>query len=79
MPLSVRLPPRIEQELADYCVSCKVSKSEAVKHAIEQMLKRSSGEKSAYELGKRFMGSDKRPGDVALHTKHLLRERLRSK
>ena len=79
MPLSVRLPPRVEQKLADYCVSHKVSKSEAVKRAIEQMIEQSAGEASAYELGKRFMGSDRRPGDVARRTKQLLRERFRAK
>ena len=61
MPLSVRLPPRVEQKLTDYCVSHKVSKSEAVKRALEQMIEQSAGEASAYELGKRFMGSDRRP------------------
>ena len=79
MPLSVRLPPRVEQKLTDYCVSHKVSKSEAVKRAIEQMIEQSAGEASAYELGKRFMGSDRRPGDVARRTKQLLRERFRAK
>ncbi|OGA26732.1 MAG: hypothetical protein A3I01_02775 [Betaproteobacteria bacterium RIFCSPLOWO2_02_FULL_65_24] len=79
MPLSVRLPPRVEQKLADYCVSHKVSKSEAVKRALEQMIEQSAGEASAYELGKRFMGSDRRPGDVARRTKQLLRERFRAK
>ena len=79
MPLSVRLPPRVEQKLTDYCVSHKVSKSEAVKRALEQMIEQSAGEASAYELGKRFMGSDRRPGDVARRTKQLLRERFRAK
>jgi hypothetical protein len=79
MPLSVRLPPRVEQKLADYCVSHKVSKTEAVKRALEQMLENSASESSAYDLGKRFMGSDRRSGDVARHTKQLLRQRFRAK
>ncbi len=79
MPISVRLPPRVEQKLADYCVSHKVTKSEAVKRALEEMLERSSGKASAYELGKGFIGVDKRRGDVARHSKRLLRERFRDK
>ena len=39
----------------------KVLKSETAKRAIKQMLEQSAGEASAYELGKRFMGSDRRP------------------
>ena len=79
MPISVRLPQRVEQQLADYCVSHKVTKSEAVKRALEGLFQDFDSQKSAYELGKRFMGSDKRPGDVASHTKRLLRERFRGK
>ena len=60
MPISVRLPQRVKQRLANYGVSHKTTKS-------------------AYELGKRFMGSDKRPGDVASDTKRLLRKRFRGK
>lgn len=79
MPLSVRLPPRVEQKLADYCALHGVSKSDAVRRAVEQMFERSAGEASAYELGRRFMGSDRRAGDVARRTKRLLRERFRGK
>ena len=57
----------------------KVLKSETAKRAIKQMLEQSAGEASAYELGKRFMGSDRRPGDVARRTKQLLRERFRAR
>jgi hypothetical protein len=79
MPLSVRLPPRVEQELEEYCVSHKVSKSEAVKRALEHLFEESGAKPSAWQLGKRFMGSDKRQGDVARHSKRLLRELVRNK
>ena len=77
MPISVRLPQRVKQQLADYCISHKVTKSEAVKRALEGLFQDFDSHKSAYEVGKRFMGSDKRPGDVARHAKRLLRERFR--
>src|SRR5258706_166012 len=38
MPISVRLPPRVEQKLAEYCASHKVSRSEAVKQALDRLL-----------------------------------------
>ena len=74
MPLSVRLPHRVEQELEEYCVSHNVSKSEAVKRALEQLFEKSGAQPNAWRLGKQFMGSDKRQGDVARHSKRLLRE-----
>jgi hypothetical protein len=77
MPLSVRLPLRVEQELAEYCVSHKVSKSEAVKRALEQLFADSGSQASAWRLGKQFLGSDKRQGDVARHSKRLLRDLVR--
>ena len=79
MPISVRLPPRIEQKLADYCVSHKVSKSEAVKRALDKLLDHASNPSGSFAAARRFIGSDKRPGNVARHTKRLLRERFRSK
>src|SRR5258708_28054008 len=38
MTLTVRLPLRVEQELAEYCVKRRISKSEAVKRALEELL-----------------------------------------
>jgi Arc/MetJ-type ribon-helix-helix transcriptional regulator len=80
MPISVRLPPRVEQELADYCVAHKVTRSEAVKRALEQLLERSAGQPSPYDLGRDFFerkGTPRR--DVGLQSKRLLREHFRGK
>jgi len=79
MPISVRLPPRVEQKLAEYCVAKKVTKSEAVKRALEQLLDPRAVPLSEDPLARRFIGSDTRPGDVARHTKRLLRELGRRK
>jgi len=75
MPISVRLPPRIEQKLADYCVAKKVTKSEAVKFALEELLEGKLVPLSQDPLFRRLIGSDPRPGDIARHTKRLLRSR----
>lgn len=80
MPISVRLPPRVEQRLAEYCLSHKVTKSEAVKRALDQMIAEKARKPSPYELGREFFerkGTPKR--DIGLQTKRLLRERFRGK
>lgn len=80
MTLSVRIPPRVEQELTEYCARNGVSKSEAVKDALDQFLHREGGDRSPYELGKDLIGphTDESPSeDTAARTKQLLRERFR--
>ena len=77
MTLTVRLPDRLEQDLAEYCAVYGVTKSEAVKRALEDLLKPAVRSKS--EVDHPYVGSDKRPGDVARNVKHLLRERFRGK
>jgi hypothetical protein len=80
MALSVRLPPRLEEALARYCVARRLTKTEAIKQALERLLAEDSRRASAYDLGKAGFGSDRTPGrDVARNTKRLLRERFRGK
>ena len=79
MTLAVRIHDQVEQELAEYCAKHRVTKSEAVKRALIQLFEQTKGKPSAYELARKFMGSDKRPGDVARHSKRLLREHFRKK
>ncbi|MDB5864746.1 MAG: hypothetical protein JWO70_2552 [Betaproteobacteria bacterium] len=81
MPLSVRIPLRVEQELAEYCARNKISKSEAVKRALDDFLTAKQAEQSPYELGKDLIGpqTDEAPSeDVARHTRRLLRDRFRN-
>lgn len=79
MPISVRISPRAEQRLAEYCVAHEVTRSEAVKRALELLAEQSGPPPDAYRSSARFRGSDKSPGDVARHTKRLLREFFRNK
>jgi Arc/MetJ-type ribon-helix-helix transcriptional regulator len=82
MTLSVRIPPRIEQELADYCARNGVSKSEAVKRALDDFLSGKKGDESPYELIKDLIGphtDESATEDVARHSKRLLRERVRAR
>lgn len=79
MTLTVRLPDRVERKLAEYCTKKRISKSEAVKLALERLLESSTRE-TPYELGKDLFGphTDLVPtDDVARHSKRLLREHFR--
>ena len=79
MPISVRLPPRVEQRLAEYCAHTKLTRSEAIKRALERLLDEEPAPVAASAAAKRFICSDKSPGSVADHTKRLLREHFRGK
>jgi hypothetical protein len=43
MTLTVRLPHCIEQDLAEYCVKRRLTKSAAVKQALEELLRSPAG------------------------------------
>ena len=76
MTLTVRLPSRVEQELADYCVTHGVSKSDAVKQALQDMLRPSAD--GASSVDHPFIGTDNGDGsDVSGNIKSALRARFR--
>ncbi|HYS84453.1 MAG TPA: hypothetical protein VEN78_05570 [Bradyrhizobium sp.] len=82
MPLTVRLPGRVERELAEYCVKRRITKCEAVKQALMEFLSANTGKPSAYDLGKDLFGphTDAAPTeDIARHSGRLLREYFRGK
>lgn len=75
MTLTVRLPDRVEQDLAEYCVTHGVSKSEAVKRALEELL-RTPPPPDAHP----FIGCDQGDGsDVSGTIKAALRARFRKR
>ena len=72
MTLTVRLPPRVEQALADYCVERRLTKSEAVKQALDSLLRA-----PAQSTRHPFIGGDKGDGaDVSGNIKAALRARF---
>jgi len=82
MTLTVRLPERVEQELAEYCNKHRVSRSDAVKLALDHLLALGAGEHSPYDLGKDLFGThtDAMPTeDAARNSKRILREHFRGK
>jgi ADP-ribose pyrophosphatase YjhB (NUDIX family) len=50
MTTTVRLPMRIEEALAEYCVSTRRTKSEVIVELLEQRFMGSSTERTPYEL-----------------------------
>ena len=82
MTLTVRLPERVEQDLAEYCSKHRLSKSEVVKLALDQLLAASADKPSPYDLGKDLFGphTDARPSeDIARNSRRLLREHFHGK
>ena len=78
MTLTVRLPPRVEEALEAYCVSRRITKSDAVKQALERLLAQGRNNSSPYDLGRAGFGADRTAQrDVARNIKRLLRERFR--
>ena len=76
MTLTVRLPDRLEQDLVEYCTTYRVTRSEAVKRALADMLKPAAP--GATRHAHPFIGCDKGDGmDVSGNIKQLLRERFR--
>ena len=81
MTLTVRLPDRMEQQLAQYCVKRRITRSEAVKQALESLFQGEGSKPGAYELGRDLFGPHTDVAareDVALHSTALLREHFRA-
>jgi len=82
MPVSVRLSPEVEKKLADYCAAHKVTKSEAIRRALEQMFEAAEGRPSPFDVGREFFVRNLRTKptrDVARHSKRLLLEHFRAR
>jgi Arc/MetJ-type ribon-helix-helix transcriptional regulator len=76
MTLTVRLPEKLEQELAAYCTTHRVSRSEAVKRALSELLEPTA--RGQDRTSHPFIGCDEGDGtDVSGNIKQLLRERFR--
>lgn len=50
MTTTVRLPPRVEQALASYCVETRRTKSEVIVELLEQRFMGADSERTPYEL-----------------------------
>ncbi len=84
MTTTVRLPPRVEQALARYCVEKRRTKSEVIVELLEDRLLGSSdtaAETTAFEQAQAagFIGSVEGGRHTAARAKKLVREKIRAK
>ena len=79
MTLTVRLPLRVEERLANYCVERGATKSAVVQSLIEDFLGRQA-EGEAHPLAAQpFVGCDEGTGeDISGNVKAILRQRFRA-
>jgi len=76
MSLSIQLPDNLEQQLTIYCQQHHLSKNETIRLALERLLSMTNKPLTPFELGKDGFGSDQtHEGDIAQHTKDLLKTR----
>jgi hypothetical protein len=77
MSLSIQIPHNLEQQLTTYCQQHQLSINETIRLALERLLIPASKPLSPYELGKQGFGTDEtHEGDIAQHTKALLKARF---
>lgn len=80
MPISIRLPPRLEQALAGYCADHALTKSEVIKQALDDFLATRTEAATSYQRGENGFGADEtHEGDIARNTSRLLKEKFRDK
>lgn len=48
--VNARVPPRVQEKLADYCVKQGVTRSEVIVRALDRFLDEATGGKNAYAL-----------------------------
>lgn len=81
MTTTVRIPLRLEQALARYCVETRRSKSEVIIELLEQRFATAQPEKTAYEIACEtgFIGSLSTADDLAGQTKAGVKDAIARK
>ncbi len=78
--LALRLPFELEQKLEEVSLQKKTTKSELLRNALEEYLKKFEDTNSAYELGSEFFGKyGSGVSDNSVNYKKKLKERLNAK
>jgi Arc/MetJ-type ribon-helix-helix transcriptional regulator len=80
LTVSVRLPSVLEEDLAQYCASRGLTRSDAIKQAISRLVAAERDAPSAYDLGRDLFDPKTdalQKDDVAANSKRLLRGRFR--
>lgn len=81
MTTTVRLPHRVEQALASYCVKTHRTKSEVIVELLEQHFLATASETAPYELAEAagFIGCVEGESNSAANAKKLVRQKIRTK
>jgi predicted DNA-binding protein len=81
MTTTVRLPPRVEQALASYCVESRRTKSEVIVELLEQRFMGTDSERTPYELAQEagFIGCVEGDGKKQAAAKDRVKAAIRSK
>jgi uncharacterized OsmC-like protein len=81
MTTTVRLPQRVEEALAVYCVETRRTKSEVIIALLEQQLLSADSGASPYELASAagFIGCVEGAANTAANAKKLVRQKIRAK
>jgi len=75
--INARIPPRVEQKLAEYCARRGVTRSEAVICALDEYLDREAGGASAYSLAADLIPPDGAPALQSADVRKLARKAFR--
>lgn len=81
MTMTVRLPLRVEEALATYCVENRCTKSEVIVGLLEQQLMGAPKDHSPFDLAETagFIGCIEGLRHGAANAKKLIRQKLRAK
>jgi hypothetical protein len=75
--VNARIPPRVEQKLADYCAKSGATRSQAVLRALEEYLDRQSGGADAYALAADLIPAKGAPDLQSDQARELARKAFR--
>ena len=75
--VNARIPPRVEQKLADYCAKSGATRSQAVLRALEEYLDKQSGGVDAYSLAADLIPAKGEPGLQSDKARELARGAFR--
>lgn len=80
MPVSLRLGPDLEEQLAKASRKLRVNKTEIIRRSLELFLAQIEPRRTPHELGQGLFGADDGPGaDRSSSFKRRLNHRLRAK
>lgn len=75
--INARIPPRVEQKLAEYCARNGVTRSEAVLRALEEYLDKAQGGSGAFALAADLIPAKGAPDVQAEKVREIARRAFR--